>query len=415
MAKAAPAPAKTGELQQPSGPSRDLVMKTRDELDRMTSQFAPLLPAHIPADRFARVVMNALQREPKLYAVDRRTLWNACMQSAEDGLLPDGREGAIVPFKNAKAGRTEAVWIPMVRGVRKLVRNSGLIADLNVQVVQAGDAFDFELGDNPFIRHKPVGGSRTRPVLWAYSIARYKDGTMSRDVMHIDAIMEVARKSRAFESGPWSDKVFLPEMCAKTVTKHHFKQLPTDRDLDRVLRRDDALYDFEERKAARTEGERPTIAGGTRAALDHFVGATGDAVPQSDDEQASAMTAEGGDAGSDPRSTPTGAAAPSQARQDGADTETGELPAGAGERTTDRQDKPAPPSEDEGPKPTTPEAYGPWLAAWLAKATTAGGVKARFKAEEEIRLSFREPESTAEQVRSWREAKDARIKELGDK
>lgn len=415
MAKAATAPAKTGEIIERSGPSRDIVAKMRADLEKMIPQFALLLPAHIPPERFTRVLMNALGREPKLYGVDARSFFNACMQAANDGLIPDGREGAIAPFKNAKAGRMEAVWIPMVAGVRKLVRNSGVIADLNVQVVQAGDAFDFELGDNPFIRHKPVGGSRTRPVLWAYSIARYKDGTMSRDVMHIDAIMEVARKSRAFESGPWSDKVFFPEMCAKTVTKHHFKQLPTDKDLDRVLRRDDALYDFEERKAARTEGERPTIAGGTRAALDHFVGATGDAVPQSDDEQASARTAEGDGAGGRNAAPQTGAVAPSQARQDGADAETGELPAGDGKPTTDRRDAGTAPSEDEGPKPTTPEAYGPWLAAWLAKATTAGGVKARFKAEEEIRLSFREPESTAEQVRSWREAKDARIKELGEK
>src|SRR5882762_1147619 len=115
----------------------------------MEGQFKAALPAHIPVERFMRVVMTAIQENPDLVKADRRSLWNAAMKAAQDGLLPDRREGAIVVYG------TQAQWLPMVAGIRKKVRNSGEIATWDVNVVHAKDAFEFELGDTPFIRHKP--------------------------------------------------------------------------------------------------------------------------------------------------------------------------------------------------------------------------------------------------------------------
>uniref|UniRef100_UPI00195373C4 recombinase RecT n=1 Tax=Klebsiella aerogenes TaxID=548 RepID=UPI00195373C4 len=45
------------------------------------------------------------------------------------GLLPDGREGAIVEFSG------KAQWMPMIGGLRKKVRNSGEIATWEAHVV----------------------------------------------------------------------------------------------------------------------------------------------------------------------------------------------------------------------------------------------------------------------------------------
>ena len=107
------------------------------------------MPAHIPVERFVRVVLTAIQNSPKLAEMDRASLWNASMRAAQDGLLPDGREGALVPFKG------KVTWIPMVAGIRKKVRNSKDIATWDVHAVHAKDQFEFELGDDPFIKHKP--------------------------------------------------------------------------------------------------------------------------------------------------------------------------------------------------------------------------------------------------------------------
>lgn len=87
---------------------------------------------------------------PYLLKAERRSLFGSAMKAAQDGLLPDGREGALVPF----AG--EVTWIPMIAGLRKKVRNSGEITTWDVVAVYENDKFEFELGDNPFIKHAPV-------------------------------------------------------------------------------------------------------------------------------------------------------------------------------------------------------------------------------------------------------------------
>jgi recombination protein RecT len=207
--------------------------------------------------------------------------------------LPDGREGAIVPFgdtdEDAPGGKASdtASWMPMIGGIRKKARNSGEISDWYAEVVHEGDEFDFQLGDDPHIHHKPsLNGGRTRKIIAAYSICKFKDGTIAREVMSIDEIEDVRKHYSRAKRGPWSDPIAYPEMCRKSVARLHSKQLPMSNDLDTLLRRDDELYDF---KQARQEGEkakrgRPST---TKAALDHFAG--GDSNPGDDDvEQTSA-------------------------------------------------------------------------------------------------------------------------------
>ena len=75
----------------------------RMNLEKMSTEFKKALPSQIPVERFTRVVMTAIHNNPKILDCVRLTLYNACMKAAQDGLLPDGREGAIVPFKD-KAG-----------------------------------------------------------------------------------------------------------------------------------------------------------------------------------------------------------------------------------------------------------------------------------------------------------------------
>jgi len=264
------------------GGEMPLAVKTlREDLGRMMDQFKYALPAHIPAERFIRVVMTAVQRNPKLLRCTRQSFFNACMSAANDGLLPDGREGAIVPFSEDEDGRggksDQAGWIPMVAGLRKKVRNAGILSDWNVQVVQEGDQFDYALGDTPYIHHKPAPtGGRARKVLFAYSIATFPDGTKSREVMNFDQIEDIRKKSKA-KRGPWSDPTFYPEMARKTVARLHSKQLPQSTDLDRLLQRDDALYDFTgagDKREAIAPAQRPSSVA---AALDQFGGGAEDA------------------------------------------------------------------------------------------------------------------------------------------
>lgn len=217
--------------------SKNEITVVRDQMEKMTAEFANALPSHIPVERFARVVMTAIQGNPDLLDCDRRSLWNSAMKAAQDGLLPDGRDGAIVPYKG------QAQWMPMIGGIRKKVRNSGEIATWDVQAVYEKDAFEFELGDEPFIRHRPSLSDRGKLVA-VYSIATLKSGEKSRDVMSIEDVEKIRSTSRS-KNGPWANPIFYPEMAKKTVARRHSKVLPMSSDLDDLIRRDDSLYDME--------------------------------------------------------------------------------------------------------------------------------------------------------------------------
>lgn len=228
----------------------------KHQLDQREEQFKAVLPAHIPAERFMRVVLTAVQNSPGfLQKVDRQSLFNSAIRAAQDGLLPDGREGAIVEF----AGKAQ--WMPMIAGLRKKVRNSGEIATWEAHVVFEEDAFEFELGDEPFIRHRPSTGDRGKPI-GAYSIATLKTGEKSREFMSIKEIEKVRNVSRAKDSatGPW--KNWFEEMCRKTVARRHSKVLPMSTDLDDLIRRDDDLYDMEGARKAAEAGSGPQSLAG---------------------------------------------------------------------------------------------------------------------------------------------------------
>ena len=82
------------------------VVVFRQELGGMEEQFKAALPAHIPVERFMRVLMTAIQNNPDLLGVERRSLWNAAMKAAQDGLLPDGREGGSSSSKTGTEVRS---------------------------------------------------------------------------------------------------------------------------------------------------------------------------------------------------------------------------------------------------------------------------------------------------------------------
>ena len=235
-----PEPAREVAVEPPKELSLGAQLKAKE------SNFVAALPAHMPVERFMRVILTAIQNAPELQRADRQSLWNACMRAAQDGLLPDGREGALVIYKTKDGDRwiAKVQWMPMIAGLRKKVRNSGEIKDWNAQVVHAKDHFEFELGDEPYIKHKPyLGADDPGPVIAAYSVAQFKSGELSREVMTRAQIDKVRSASKSKDKGPWVD--WFEEMARKTVARRHAKILPMSTDLDDLMRRDDELYDLD--------------------------------------------------------------------------------------------------------------------------------------------------------------------------
>src|SRR4051794_157466 len=94
----APQTAPAGNLpaQQNNGQKRTpLIVEFRDYVQARMATLEDALPPTITPKRFVSVLMTALQNKPKLLECTFPSLWNACVRAAQDGLLPDGREGAI--------------------------------------------------------------------------------------------------------------------------------------------------------------------------------------------------------------------------------------------------------------------------------------------------------------------------------
>ena len=207
-----------------------VVDEVKSNLAKMTKQFGLVLPENVKPERFVRVAQTAIQKNKDLMKASKDSLYGACMKCAEDGLLPDGKEAALVVFGNT------AQYMPMVAGIKKKVRASGEIKKWQLKTVHENDLFDWEEGDNDYIRHKPCLTNRGE-VIAAYSIVTYKDGEKDREVMSREEIDKVRLASRSPNAGPW--KQWYEEMAKRTVARRHAKSLPMGDALTKVIESED--------------------------------------------------------------------------------------------------------------------------------------------------------------------------------
>jgi len=226
------------------------IERVRVMLDQREEELRRALPAHIPVDRFKRIVLTTCQLNPELVTVDRQSLWIACMRAAQDGLLPDGRDGVILAYKDNNQrsrtfGQVAAQWQPMVSGFLKRFRNSGQFLSITANVVRESDAFEYWIDENgDHLRHTPgdIG-----PYVKAYAIAKTRDGGTMIKVMSKAEIDRRRAVSKAKDGPMWRE--WWDEAAMKTVLRNLSKRLPSSADLDEMMRRDDEDDAFEARPA----------------------------------------------------------------------------------------------------------------------------------------------------------------------
>ncbi len=222
----------------------------------MGPQFQAALPKHINVDKFVRVLQTAISTTPALVEANRTTLFAACMKAAADGLLPDGRESAIVTF-NSKSGKT-AQYMPMIAGILKKIRNSGELASITSNIVFQNDQFRYWVdADGEHLIHEPNMFSDRGKRLGAYGIAKTKDGGIYIEVMTEQQINDVKNVSRSKDSGPWAG-AFSDEMRKKTVLRRLAKKMPSSTDIEMTMAADDDLYMPDEEPTGHTDVTPPS-------------------------------------------------------------------------------------------------------------------------------------------------------------
>lgn len=228
--------------------------EVRSALTKMQSQFASVLPSHITAERFVRVAMTAIQMNPYLLNLNRQSLYSACMLAAQDGLLPDGREGAILPYRDA------VKWSPMVGGICKKARNSGEILTLDAQVVYSKDEYDSWTDETgPHFKHRRARGDRGEPIT-TYAYAVTKDNACFFEEIDEEQMAEIEKASPA-KNSPWKGS-FRDEMKRKSAIRRLAKyRLPASTDLEEIIRRDDDMYELGPNDAPSEPQSKPSRLG----------------------------------------------------------------------------------------------------------------------------------------------------------
>jgi recombination protein RecT len=216
-----------------SPPKKNPLVVLRDYLFERADSLRNALPPHIKPERFISAVLTAVQINPDLLACDRRSLFIACMRCAQDGLLPDGNEAAIVPYK------AKAQYLCMYQGLLKKFRNSGQFKWVTAGIAYEGDVYEHwidETGEH--FKHIPSDDHTGKKIRRVYALATTKDGgsfITELSIADVDKRRSMSRASR--EDAPW--KQWPDEMMKKTALRVLSKLLPKSSDLDAFLQADE--------------------------------------------------------------------------------------------------------------------------------------------------------------------------------
>jgi recombination protein RecT len=220
--------------------------------------FASVLPAHIPAKKFMRTIVGAIQNNPTILQCDRSSIYAACQKAAQDGLILDGREAALVKFADA------CQYMPMVNGILKKLRNSGNLSTIKAETVHEHDTFSYNPAMEDVPNHKPDWFGERGEMIGVYAVAKMKDGGTVVEIMNKEQLDKVRRVSRSGNDkdgspkGIW--KQWPEEMAKKSVLRRIAKYLPSSADVDQVFEHDNENFDLGQADATEVPKKNKTRA-----------------------------------------------------------------------------------------------------------------------------------------------------------
>lgn len=185
------------------------------------------------ARRLLIAAINSLQKIPTLAECTFES-WAVCLlQSAEYRLFPGAmQQCAYVPFNNNKKGVKEATFILQYQGLCELLYRSGMIKDIECEIVCSKDLFEYKRGSNRALVFEPYDGDLAERGEWlgVYCVIRNIYG--GEHIKYLTAKEINAFKARSRASGssdsPWNSKHLsdIAWMWAKTALKQCAKLAP---------------------------------------------------------------------------------------------------------------------------------------------------------------------------------------------
>jgi recombination protein RecT len=234
------------------------IVEFKRNLARLIDANELALPSNVSADAFRNAAIVAAQDNPGIIQCNAESVFKSIRKLAAAGLVPDGREAALVPFKGT------CTAIPMVQGLIKMARRSGDVKDIRAHIVYQNELdqgrFTYRIGDDEQLEHDPILFDERGDVVGTYAIAKLKDGTLVREFMSIDDVERIRRGAAsqggsAQPKGIWANHY--NEMVKKTVIRRLVKRLDLSAEDMRHITMDDEPRQIRDVTPERDEPDAP--------------------------------------------------------------------------------------------------------------------------------------------------------------
>jgi len=216
-------------------------MSIADMIKVLEPEIKKALPSVITPERFTRMALSSLNNTPKLAECTQISFLAALMNAAQLGLEPNTSLGQayLIPYNNK--GKLECQFQLGYKGMIDLVYRNEQVQTIQAQAVYEKDYFEYELGLNSKLVHKPALKDRGKVFLF-YALFKLKNGGFGFEVMSKEDVDKHAMNySKGFSSSysPW--KTNYEEMAKKTVIKMALKYAPLKTDFLRVINSDESI------------------------------------------------------------------------------------------------------------------------------------------------------------------------------
>lgn len=216
-------------------------MSIADLIKAMEPEIKKALPEVITPERFTRMALSALNTTPKLKECTQMSFLSALMNAAQLGLEPNTPLGQayLIPYNNK--GKLECSFQIGYKGMLDLAYRNPQTQIIQAEEVYENDVFEYELGLNPKLIHKPALKDRGELKCF-YGVFRLTNGGYGFKVMSKEDIDSHAKEySKAFSTGysPWTSNYI--GMAKKTVIKQLLKFAPLRTDFQKALSTDETI------------------------------------------------------------------------------------------------------------------------------------------------------------------------------
>lgn len=202
--------------------------KVKDLLESMTPEIAKALPAHVTAERMARITLTQCRATPGLLACSAESLVGAVLTCAQLGMEPGPtQEAYLIP----QGG--QVVFRLGYKGMAKLFWQHPLAAYLSTATVRVGDEFDYDLGTSPHLLHKPNKKDRGEPEGHWYAVFRLINGGFGFAVLDTPEVERRRRTSKQPNGFGWADNY--NQMAEKSCLRDMFDTMPKSAEIARAL------------------------------------------------------------------------------------------------------------------------------------------------------------------------------------